>query len=378
MRAQNKTKSKREQFTQRGKRLFRLEEFAALYEVNKSITSTLKLPQVLNLITTKACQIMRAKGCSLRLLHKNRKELILEAHYGLNKRSHLRKGNIKIGESIAGRVLKEDRPFMSKDLFKDPRYQHSFIARKENLRSLLSVPLVERGKTFGVLSIYNSRPRSFHKEDSELLSMFASFASIAISNARLYEKAKANYLGAIRFLANALDAKDSYTAGHSERVAKIALEIACQLRLSELQKDALQYASYLHDLGKVTIDIATLRKPGRLTQLEWKSIYRHPQVGAEIISKIEALSTLVPIILYHHARYAGGGYPDENIKSDKIPISSRILAVADAFEAMVSHRPYQKAFSKEEARNELKRCSGMQFDPIVVNAFLKIQSPGFN
>lgn len=353
-------------------------KFAALYEVNKSITSTLQLPQVLKLITTKACQIMGAKGCSLRLMHKNKKELVLKAHYGLNKRSHLRKGNIRIGESIAGRVLKENRPYIIKDLFKDSRYQHNSIARKENLRSLLSVPLVENGKTFGVLSIYCSRPFYFYKEDAKLLSMFASQASIAISNARLYEKAKANYMGAIKFLANALDAKDNYTAEHSERVAKIALKIASQLRLSELQKDALQYASYLHDLGKVGIDIVTLRKPGSLTKLEWERIYRHPQAGVEIISKIEALSNLVPIILHHHARYAGGGYPDKEIKSERIPIGSRILAVADAYEAMVSHRPYRKAFSEEEARSELLRCSGTQFDPTVVNAFLKAQSPSSN
>lgn len=356
----------------------KVDEFTALYEVIKSITSTLQLPQVLNLVTKKAYQIMKVKACSLRLLHENKKELILHAYSGLNKRSHLCKGNIKIGESIAGRVLKENHHYIIKDLFKDFRYQHSFIVRKENLRSLLSVPLVEKGRAFGVLSIYSERPNYFHKEDIKLLSMFASFASIAISNARLYEKAKANYMGAIKFLANALDAKDSYTAGHSERVAKIALEIARHLRLSELQKDALQYASYLHDLGKVSIDINTLRKPAPLTKAEWKCIYRHPQVGARIISNIEALSNLVPIILHHHAHYAGGGYPDKSMKSEKIPIGSRILAVADAYEAMVSHRSYRKALSKEKACTELLRCAGTQFDPTVVNTFLKTQNSPSN
>ena len=356
----------------------RIEEFTALYEVNKSITSTLQLPQVLALITKKACQIMKASGCSLRLLHRNKKELVLKAHYGLNKRSHLRKGNIKIGESIAGRVLRENRYYIVKDLFKDSRYQDSSIVRKENLRSLLCVPLVEAGRTFGVLSIYSSIANCFHKEDVKLLSMFASQAAISISNARLYEQARANYLGAIKFLANALDAKDSYTAGHSERVAEIASGIARQLRLSELQKDALQYASYLHDLGKVSININTLRKPGSLSKPEWRSIYRHPSVGAEIINKIETLNKLVPIILHHHARYAGGGYPDKDMKCENIPIGSRILAVADAYEAMVSHRPYRKAFSKEEALQELKRCSGAQFDPQVVKVFLKAQSHSLN
>lgn len=375
----NKGKNKKAlSLKQRRKSLLRIEEFTALYEVNKSITSTLQLPQVLALITKKACQIMKASGCSLRLLHRNKKELVLNAHYGLNKRSHLRKGNIKIGESIAGRVLRENRYYIVKDLFKDSRYQDSSIVRKENLRSLLCVPLVEAGRTFGVLSIYSSIANCFHKEDVKLLSMFASQAAISISNARLYEQARANYLGAIKFLANALDAKDSYTAGHSERVAEIASGIARQLRLSELQKDALQYASYLHDLGKVSININTLRKPSSLNKSEWRSIYRHPSVGAEIINKIETLNKLVPIILHHHARYAGGGYPNKDMKCESIPIGSRILAVADAYEAMVSHRPYRKAFSKKEALQELKRCSGAQFDPQVVKVFLKAQSHSLN
>lgn len=370
MKAQSRIRADKFKARQRRK-LFGREGVAALYEVNKSITSTLQLPEVLCLITKKACQIMQAKGCSLRLLHQNRKELVLQAYYGLNKRSHLRKGNIKIGKSIAGRVLKENRYYIVQDLISDSRYQDNFIAKRENLRSLLSVPLLQKGKAFGVLSIYSSRPSFFSKEAAKFLSMFASQAAIAISNARLYEKARANYIGAIRFLANALDAKDSYTAGHSERVAKITLAIAAQLRLSQMQKDALQYSSYLHDLGKVGIDNITLKKQGPLTPGEWRSIYQHPEVGAAIINNIETLSNLVPIILHHHARYAGGGYPDKDMKLGKIPIGSRILAVADAYEAMISHRPYRKAFSEEEARSELKRCSGTQFDPAIVNAFLK-------
>jgi putative nucleotidyltransferase with HDIG domain len=348
-------------------------ELAALYDIIKAVTSTLHLSETLKLITKKACQIMKAEGCSLRLLNEHKKELVLNACYGLNRLSHLRKGNLRIGESIAGRVLKESRYYIIKDLFKNSSYKNNAVARKENFRSLLSVPLVERGRAFGVLSIYSKNPNYFHKRDVRLLSIFASQASIAISNARLYEKAKANYMGAIKFLANALDAKDSYTAGHSERVAAIALNIARQLRLSELQKDAIQYASYLHDLGKVSIDINILRKRGSLTEDEWRSMSRHPQVGARIINNIESLSNLVPIILHHHAYYAGGGYPDKDMKSEGIPIGARILAVADAYEAMISHRPYRKPLSHEEACKELERCAGNQFDPKAVSAFLMAQ-----
>ena len=350
-----------------------LKAVTALYDVNKSISSTLQLTQVLELITRKSCQIIGADGCSLRLLHNNRKELILNAQYGLNKRSHLRKGNIRIGESIAGRVLKHRRVYLVRDLFREERYKYNFIVRKENMRSLLSVPLVEKNRLLGVLSLYSRRLRFFNRADVRLLSMFSSQACIAIANARLYQQARANYIGAIKFLANALDAKDSYTADHSENVAKIALAIARQLKLSHLQRDALQYASYLHDLGKVSVDLKILRKPEKLSSLEWECVYKHPQIGAQIINNIKALSNLVPIILHHHARYAGGGYPDKDISHERIPICSRILAVADAFEAMVSRRPYRKAFSKQQACEELLRCAGTQFDPQVVQAFLKIE-----
>lgn len=364
--------SKKDNLSKRkGKIVLGTDELSALYEVNKSITSTLQLAQVLKLITKNACCIMKAHGCSLRLLHSNKKELILKAQYNLNKRSHLRKGNIKLGESIAGRVLKENNYYIVGDLFADSLYQDNSVARKENFRSLLSVPLSDKDKVLGVLSIYSKKRNFFKKEDTKLLFMFAAQASIALVNAHLYEQARANYIDAIRFLANALDAKDSYTAGHSERVAKIALAIAGQLNLSDVQKDTLQYAGYLHDLGKVTVNINILRKQGPLSEEEWEVMCRHPQVGVEIIKRIAALSSLAPIILHHHARYSGGGYPDRSISSDKIPIGSRIIAVADAYEAMVSHRPYREAFSKEQARKELRRCSGTQFDPRIVEAFLE-------
>lgn len=354
------------------------DEFFALYEVNKSITSTLQLAQVLKLITKNACCIMKAHGCSLRLLHSNKKELILKAHYRVNKRLHLRKGNIKVGESIAGRVLKENNYYIVKDLFANSLYQDNSVVRKANFRSLLSVPLSDKDKVLGVLSIYSKRRNFFKEDDAKLLFMFAAQASIALVNAHLYEQVRANYIDTIRFLANALDAKDSYTAGHSERVAKIALGIARQLNFSNVQKDTLQYAGYLHDLGKVTVNINILRKQGPLNEEEWEVMYRHPQVGVEIIKRIAALSNLAPIILHHHARYSGGGYPDKSICSHKIPIGSRIIAVADAYEAMVSQRSYRKAFSKQQARKELRRCSGTQFDPKIVEAFLESEETDQN
>ncbi|MBI3991192.1 MAG: HD domain-containing protein, partial [Candidatus Omnitrophica bacterium] len=133
----------------------------------------------------------------------------------------------------------------------------------------------------------------------------------------------------------------------------------------------VQYASLLHDLGKIGIDLAILRKPGKLIDNEWKEIERHPVIGAKLISQTGFFKKLVPIILHHHAYYNGGGYPNPSLRLEQIPLGARILSVADAYEAMVSTRPYRQRYKKKDAINEIIRCAGTQFDPYVVRAFLK-------
>jgi HD-GYP domain-containing protein (c-di-GMP phosphodiesterase class II) len=350
----------------------RLEELAALFEIGKSIVSTLELPKLLDLVTKKATLILKTRGCSLRLLHGSGKELVLKSFYGPDKKSHLMKGNLKVGESIAGRVVKTGKTYIIPDLLKEKRYKYTESARREDLRSAISVPLIDKGMVIGALTTYSQFRNHFNQYHAKLLSMFASLATITISNARLYAQTRYNFMNAIKFLSQALDAKDRYTSGHCEKVAQISLKIADKLGLSQLQKEALEYASYLHDLGKVAVDHATLQKPGRLTQSEWEKLSHHPEVGAGIIDQVVPLRSLVPIILHHHARYEGGGYPDRSLKQERIPIGARVLAVADAYEAMVSERPYRQAKTKQEAVRELKRCAGSQFDPSVVQVLVKI------
>ncbi len=349
----------------------RVRELSALYEVGKSITSTLQLNEVLNLITTKAARIMHAKACSLRLLDGTGQELILRSYYGINKNSHLVKKSLKVGESIAGRVVRDGRPYIINDLLKEKRYKYGHLVKKEGLRSLITVPLIQKNKIIGVLSIYNEKESHYSEEDVRLLSMFASQAAIAIENARLFKQAEIGYLNTIKTLANIIDAKDSYTYGHSERVMENALEIADGLDLSEHEKEILRYASLLHDIGKIGIDIGILRKPAKLSEEEWKVMIMHPVIGSGIVEQIGFLDDLAPIILHHHERFNGTGYPGR-LRRNKIPITARILAVADAYESMVSDRPYRKALSKRKAVDELRKGTGTQFDPEVVKIFLKI------
>lgn len=349
----------------------KIRELSILYEVGKSITSTLCLDEVLKLITKKAAKIMDAPSCSLRLLDEPRQELILRSSYGLDHRFYKIKKSLKVGESIAGRVVKKGRYYIINDIQREHNYKYPSLAKQKGLRSLVSVPLVQRNKVIGALSIYNRRPGQYTDDDARLLSMLASQAAIAIENAKLYQQAKESYINTIKTLSNIIDAKDSHTYGHSERVMGHSISIAERLRLSEHDKEALKYASLLHDIGKIGIDVGILRKPSRLTDQEWSIMVMHPVLGSGIVEQIGFLNDLAPIILRHHERYDGKGYPGR-LKKAKIPLGARILSVTDAYESMVSDRPYRRALSLNKAKEELLNNSGSQFDPKIVDVFVKI------
>ncbi len=175
------------------------------------------------------------------------------------------------------------------------------------------------------------------------------------------------YVGAIRALALALDARDPYTAGHSERVGVFAVAIGRQMHLTDEQVDILRLGSLLHDIGKIGISDAVLRKPGALTAEEYELIKEHPSVGARILRSIHFLAPHVPIVEFHHERPDGQGYP-HRLRGEEIPILARIVHVADAFDAMTSARAYRRARAASEALRELWRCAGTQFDTDVVQA----------
>ena len=349
----------------------KIEELSALYEVGKSITSSLHLDQVLKLITRKATHIMNASCCSLRLLNTHKQELILRCSYGLDNNFHKVKKALKVGESIAGRVVENGRPYSVNDLTKEKYYKYPHLLKQRGLRSLIAVPLVRKKAVIGVLSVYNKKVCKYRTDDIELLAMFASQATIAIENARLYEQAELGYINTIKTLANVIDAKDNQTYGHSERVMENCVELAEELKLPSKEKEILKYASLLHDIGKIGIDVGILRKPSKLNDEEWKIMIMHPTLGAGIVEQIGFLDDLAPIILRHHERYDGKGYPG-SLKKQEIPLGARILSVVDAYESMISDRPYRKAMSFKKAKEELLKEAGHQFDPKIVKLFLKM------
>ena len=187
----------------------------------------------------------------------------------------------------------------------------------------------------------------------------------------LYTKMRKVYLDTIRALAAAIDAKDPYTKGHSERVAEMSVALAQELNLSDRDTENIEYTALLHDIGKIGISDSILGKKGSLTSQEFDKIKEHTIMGANIIEPVDFLKNSYWAIYHHHERYNGEGYPD-GLKGEGIPILARIIAVADAYDAMGSDRPYRKKLNKDKILQELKDQSGKQFDPEVVKALISV------
>ncbi|KKM09841.1 hypothetical protein SY88_16760 [Clostridiales bacterium PH28_bin88] len=194
---------------------------------------------------------------------------------------------------------------------------------------------------------------------------------IARHSFQSYMDMRQSFLDTIQSLAAAIDAKDPYTRGHSERVARYAVAIAREMKRPEDQVEQLQYIAVLHDAGKIGIPEAILNKPGSLDRDEFAQMQHHAAIGAEIVANVKMLASGADIVRHHHEKWDGKGYPD-GLVGAAIPLGSRIIAVADAFDAMTSDRPYRPARAPEAALEEIKGCSGRQFDPGVVKAFINV------
>jgi putative nucleotidyltransferase with HDIG domain len=192
---------------------------------------------------------------------------------------------------------------------------------------------------------------------------------VARQTLQVYVHLKQAYEGTIRSLVAAIEAKDSYTRGHSERVAGYAESIGRELALSEESIRKLRIAALLHDLGKLGIQRRILSKTGRLTEDEFGLMQEHPELATAILRDVSFLEDIIPAIYHHHEHYDGSGYV-RNLKGEQIPLTARILAVADAYDAMISARPYRDALTPEMAAAELVSCSGSQFDRKAVDALL--------
>lgn len=236
----------------------------------------------------------------------------------------------------------------------------------------LAVGIGRDDKIIGSFFLDTTKDVKFSNDSKRILQSLALISSIIVELNHSREKELKYRKEAMRLLLSILEARDSYTHGHSERVARTAALIARKLGLKEDEVNHTYWAGILHDIGKLVIPENILKKPGPLTSEEWQIIKQHPEHGEDFVKRFTALGHLAIFIRHHHERYDGSGYPD-NLMADSIPVISRIIAVADAFDAMLSVRVYKPSLKIEEAIDELKRGAGTQFDPTVVKAFLELE-----
>ncbi|MEQ8791084.1 MAG: HD-GYP domain-containing protein [Pirellulaceae bacterium] len=238
-----------------------------------------------------------------------------------------------------------------------------------SVENLIVTPLAEGSNVFGWLAAFNHSARSeFGTVEASLLSSVSAILGIHSGNHELYRQQAEFLASVVRALTSAIDAKDPYTCGHSDRVARVSVRLAQELGVDETTINTLYMAGLLHDIGKIGIDDSVLRKPGRLTDAEYEHIKLHPELGHRILADIRQLSKVLPIVLHHHEQWDGKGYP-HGLEGEEIPLLARIAAVADAFDAMSSDRPYRKGMPMEKVESIFRDGAGKQWDAQVVDAF---------
>ena len=241
----------------------------------------------------------------------------------------------------------------------------------QGIESFLILPIFVKLKLKAVITIGRSQTKAYNAEDIIQARQMANQMAVALSNATLIEEMDQLSWGTLRALARTVDAKSSWTAGHSTRVTEMALKIGSALAMSPKKLDDLHRAALLHDIGKVGIPLSILDKPGALDDEEYAKIKKHPSIGARILEPIASYKDILPIVLQHHERFDGKGYPG-GLSGNDIDIGARILALADVFDAIKSDRPYRKGWAVERVVDLITEEAGRQFDPVVVEAFLAI------
>ncbi len=237
------------------------------------------------------------------------------------------------------------------------------------IRQVIIVPLSEGNNVFGWLAAFNHREGlEFGTIEAQLLNSLGALLGIHSSNRQLYREQAEFVANIVRALVSAIDAKDPYTSGHSDRVARISARIALEMRCKPKTVNTIYMAGLLHDVGKIGIDDSVLRKAGRLTDLEFEHIKMHPEMGYRILADLKQLSDVLPAVLHHHEQWNGGGYP-HGLKAEETPLIARIVAVADSYDAMTSDRPYRKGMCDERVDQILREGAGDQWDSEVVKAY---------
>lgn len=343
-----------------------LKEQVTLLRLSEAVASSLSLDEVLGMVVAAALKEVDADGVELLFRPPGAKELTKRMALGREGPLRPLLANVKqleVALADAAHVQFQNQPLS--DLLR-----RDATAGSSGIHTLLSVPLRRGNEKLGVLNAYSRKTRkAFMPREEKALMVLGDRAATSLEHALLYAGLENTFRETIQGLALALEAKDAYTHGHSENVTRLCGAAARAMQMDEEFQNTLHQAAVLHDIGKIGISSAILNKPGALDPEEYEIIKSHPRMGKRIVEPISMLAAVVPIIYHHHERWDGKGYP-EGLAGTEIPLGSRLMMVADTYEAMTSDRAYRKGLPHPVAIDELRRCSGTQFDPECVKAFL--------
>ncbi|MHB0914871.1 MAG: HD domain-containing phosphohydrolase [Thermoleophilia bacterium] len=356
------------------------QELASLYRLSRELADTSPdIDAILSIVARTAVDTVNITYCRIALLEGE--ELSMRSAYP----RRILGTDLKVGygepvSSLAHcrRILRQNAPVI---LHAD---QHILSCHERDViflggaQTVCVVPLATASKPLGLMILSEARDERrepFTASKLELASNIGDQASSALKRAELFSELEHSYMQTVLSLANAVDARDSYTSGHGQVMAHMALAIGSMYNLPSSVLDTLHYAALLHDIGKIGVTDSILRKPSELNEKEWVEMRRHPAVGEQIMSSVPYLEDASLIVRHHHEHFDGSGYPD-GLSGNTIPLGSRILAIVDSYCAMRDRRVYKDPVSHEEALLELRDCAGTQFDPEIVATFIRLTESG--
>lgn len=342
----------------------RNQELAAIYRLSETIGSERHTSRLCEKTAEEICRTLGATTVCIMLRDEHTGDLVTAASTGAVKLIEGR-DRVKGGDGFFWQVMKTGKPLLlsSRGLAKQLAGTQGVI-----------VPIQTKGKSFGVIFAGGKRNgQDFTVRERDMLFGIANQAAVALENATLYHDLENLFVGIAWSFAAALDAKSPWTAGHSKRVTQYAVAISEELDHAPEFVHAVQTCGLLHDIGKIAIPERILDKPGSISREEHLTISEHATQGAKILEHIDTFQPFLPGVRHHHERWDGKGFPDR-LENENIPLMARLLAVADSYDAITSDRPYRQRRTRVEAIAEIRRCSGTQFDPEIVEAFVAVVS----
>jgi HD-GYP domain-containing protein (c-di-GMP phosphodiesterase class II) len=341
-----------------------------IFDLSRRERTPTRIPQMLEQVIKMTQRTLNASAASIMLFRDNNQELYFEAASGPVSKA-LQQVKISAQYGIAGQVARTGKPLIVNDVSRSTNF-HKMIDDTTGFttKSLLCAPLSVNHQILGVMEVLNKRDGTvFGEQDLEAVVSVANMTAMAIENTRTHQTILEAYKNTIKALSAATDAKDQHTRGHSLRVMEYIVKAGAVLCLSNEELELLEYAGMMHDIGKIAVDSSILTKAGPLTPAEWEIIHTHPALGADLCQEIPFLEKVSELVLCHHEKYDGKGYPN-GCKGEEIPLGARLLAVAEAFDTMTTDRSYRPAMSIEAAVKELNSFAGTQFCPIAVKALI--------